>query len=95
MEPTDGIRRSIDEINSFLRHSKSLLSEFRQTIDHSRRLLERSRKVLHGAKDKGGYRNAKFAPILNTPHQLTRNGLLALLSTQFFAASSPAFSASS
>jgi hypothetical protein len=38
---------------------------------------------------------AKFASILNAPGQLTRNRLLALLSTQFFAASSPAFSASS
>ena len=53
MEPTDRIRRSIDEITSLLRHSESLLSEFRQTIDHSWRLLEQSRRVLHGAKDKG------------------------------------------
>ena len=38
---------------------------------------------------------AKFASTLNAARQLTRNRLLALLSTQFFAASSPAFSASS
>ena len=38
---------------------------------------------------------ATFAATLNALAQLTRNRLLALLSTQFFAASSPAFSASS
>jgi hypothetical protein len=38
---------------------------------------------------------AKYTSTLNAPRQLTRNRLLALLSTQFFAASSPAFSASS
>ena len=38
---------------------------------------------------------ATFAATLNALGQLTRNRLLALLSTQFFAASSPAFSASS
>ena len=38
---------------------------------------------------------AKLASTLNAPCQLTRNRLLALLSTQFFAASTPAFSASS
>ena len=47
MKPTHRIRRNLDEAYCLLRQSEALISDLRQTIEHSWRLLERS-YTIHG-----------------------------------------------